>query len=237
MKRVLALQHTWDDPPGYLGQIMQEHGIACEVVDVETQLIPDPGDYDALLILGGFQHVAADDKYPYLRQEKVLICQAVEQDIPLLGVCLGGQLLANALGAKVKQHDVIELGFFEVQLTDEGKNDPLFQGLPEHQQVFQWHMDVFDIPPCAVRLATTDSTPNQAFRYGRRAYGLQYHLELTPEILHNWLRYPAYEREIIDLLGADVPDKIEHEQSICFPGYWNHGRIMFENFLKISGLY
>src|SRR5947209_3716808 len=146
MKRVLAIQNYWDDSPGYLGEILQEHDIACEVVKADEASIPDPGGYDAFFILGGPQSTNEDDRYPYLAQEKVLLRQAVEQDIPFLGICLGGQLLAGALEAQVVRHVTSEIGFFEVQLTEAGKDDPLFEGLPGYQQVIQWHDDVFSLP-------------------------------------------------------------------------------------------
>ena len=237
MRRVLALQHVWDDPMGYLGEILQQHHITCDAVNVETSPIPDPAVYDALVVLGGPQHVPDDDKYPYFPQEKALIRKAVEQDIPFLGICLGGQLLAHALGAEVRRHHMIELGYFKVQLTDQGKIDPLFQGMPDYQQVFHWHMDVFDIPSGGVQLATSENAPNQAFRFGSRAYGLQYHIELTPDMFHTWMRYLPQDQDVVDTLGPDIGDRIEREQSACYPLYREHTRVLFENFLKISGLY
>lgn len=235
-KRVLALQQIWDDPPGYLGEIMEEYGIACDVVEVEKEAIPSLGSYDALIVLGGPQHAPADDRFPYLAEEKRLIRETVEQDIPYLGLCLGGQLLANALGATVTRHHLTEIGFYKVQLTAAGKADPLFRGLPGYQQVVQWHEDIFNIPPGGVLLATSATTHNQAFRVGRRAYGLQYHIELTPEMLDTWLRYPDYKQEIIKALGPDAPDHIESERDTCYPLYREHTRLLFENFLRISNL-
>src|SRR5438876_4781385 len=143
MKRVLAVQNYWDDPPGYLCEIMQEHAIACDTVKANETAIPDPGRYDALIVLGGPQHANAEDKYPYLAQEKELLRQVVDQDIPYLGLCLGGQLLASAMGAVVTHHSMCEIGFYEVQLTEEGHADPLFQNLPGYQQVIHWHEDTF----------------------------------------------------------------------------------------------
>ena len=235
-KRVLALQHCWDDPPGYLGELLQEHGIACEVVEVEEAPIPDPSTYDALISLGGPQHAAADHKYPYLAEEKALIRKAVEQDIPFLGICLGGQLLAHALGGDVTRHTMTEIGFFEVEVTEEGKTDPLFSGLPDHQLVFHWHVDTFALPAGAVRLATNEHTTNQAFRVRKRAYGLQYHIELAPGMLETWLQYSEYRQEIIDLLGPDAPAILEHDRQKYYPTYRHHTRLVFENFLKISNL-
>lgn len=233
-KRVLALQHCWDDPPGYLGEILQEHSIACDVVEVEEAPMPDPAAYDAIISLGGPQHVAADNQHPYLAEEKVLIRQAVEQDIPFLGVCLGGQLLAHALGAPVTRHTMTEFGFLEVELTNEGKADPLFQSLPDHQLVFQWHVDTFALPSGSVWLATNKNTINQAFRVGPRAYGLQYHIELVPGMLDTWIQFPEYRQEIIDILGPNAPDVLEDQRRKYYPIYRNHARRVFENFLKIS---
>lgn len=242
-KRVLALQHCWDDPLGYLGEILQEHGIICEVVRIdqsELGAINRPlrsiDGYDAVISLGGPQHAVADDKYPYLAEEKVLIRQAVEQDVPFLGICLGGQLLAHSLGAAVTRHTMTEVGFFEVEVTDEGKADPLFQGLPDHQLVFHWHTDTFALPAGGVRLATSENTTNQAFRVGQRAYGLQYHIELAPGMLDTWIQYPEYRQEIINLLGPNAPDILEDQRRKSYPIYRNHTRIVFENFLKVSDL-
>lgn len=128
MKRVLALQNYWDDPPGYLGEIMQEHDIPCDIVRADVDPFPDPATYSAIFALGGPQNANAYDKYPYLLREKELLRAVVEQDIPYLGICLGGQLLASALNAPITRHHMTEIGFFAVQLTSEGEKDPLFQG-------------------------------------------------------------------------------------------------------------
>ncbi len=235
MKRVLALQHIWDDPPGYLGEIMQEYDIACDIVNVEEESIPDSEGYNALISLGGAQHAYDDGKYPYFVPEKALLRHLVEQDIPYLGICLGGQLLASAMGATVARHSMTELGFYEVHLTEEGKSDPLFQGLPDYQQVFHWHEDIFDIPRGGAKLATSENAPNQAFRVGRRAYGVQYHIELTPAMLDNWLHFPDYMKEIVKVSGQEALDEIERERITRYPIFLEHSRIVFKNFLRISG--
>jgi GMP synthase (glutamine-hydrolysing) len=236
MKRVLALQFFWDDPPGYLDEIMQEHGILCKIVKVDEECVPDPTEFEALIAMGGPQHVGADDRYPYLVGATAAIRKAVEEDIPYLGLCLGGQLLAHALGATVKRHSMASIGFYEVRLTDEGKADPLFQGLPGYQQVIHWHEDTFDIPKGAIQLATNERTENQAFRYKRHAYGLQYHIEVAPSMLDIWLHYPEYRQEIVDTLGEEAADKFVSDRPELYPLYREHTRIVFENFLRIGGL-
>jgi len=235
MKRLLALQFCWDDPPGYLGDIMQEHNIPYQIVEADQYPIPDPTEFDAILAMGGFQHVGEDEKYPYMVGVESLIRKAVEVDIPYLGICLGGQLLAHALGAPVKRHSITPLGFFEVQKAARGQDDPLFHNLPDSMQVFHWHEDTFDIPSAAVQLACNAQTENQAFRYGRHAYGTQYHIEVTPEMINAWFHFPEYRQEIVNALGEDAVDNYVRESASLFPLYRQHSRILFENFLKIAG--
>ena len=236
MKRVLALQFCWDDPPGYLGDIMQEHDIFHEVVEVDKYPVPDPTKFDAILAMGGFQHVGDNETYPYLVGVESAIRKAVEDDIPYIGICLGGQLLAHTLGAPVKRHSITPLGFYEVQMTAEGKIDPLFRGLPGYMQVFHWHEDTFDIPTEAVQLASNLQTENQAFRYGHHAYGTQFHIEVTPDMLDVWFHFPEYREEILKKLGEGAVDNYVKDNAWLLPLYRQHSRIIFENFLRIGSL-
>lgn len=236
MKRVLTIINITDDPTGYIGELLEAHGIAYDVIDASVQPIPDPTMYDALVVFGGPQNANEDDKYPYFLQEKVVLRKAVAQEIPVLGICLGGQLLASVLGGTVKKHTLTEIGFSEVQCTDEGKNDPLYVGLAGHQMVYQWHEDTFTLPAGAVRLMTSEKTENQAFRYGRNAYGIQYHIELTPMMLDTWLHEPSLKQEIVGTLGSDEYKRIMSERPQYYSLYKEHTRVMFENFLRIGGL-
>ena len=185
--RVLVLQHEWNDGPGYLGEALQRHGAALDVVRLDhTELIPDTDSYDMLLVMGGEMNVYAEEQHPWLIDETRAIRQAVQSGEAVLGVCLGGQLLAKALGAKVHLAAVHEIGLVPLLLTEDGKTDPFFDGLPVLEAV-EWHDDVFNIPEGAVHLAGSAGCVNQAFRYGRQAYGLQFHPEVSPEMLMSWL--------------------------------------------------
>ncbi len=236
MKRVLTIINIADDPTGYIGELLEEHGIAYDVIDASRQAIPDPTAYDALVVFGGPQNANEDEKYPYFVQEKAALRTVVEQNIPILGICLGGQMLAHVLGGVVKKHTITEIGFSEVFCTDEGRHDPLYEGLAGRQLVYQWHEDTFDIPSGAVRLATTEKTHNQAFRFGQHAYGIQYHIELTPTMLDMWLQEPSLKEEIVAALGEKEYERIMSERSQYYVQYKEHTRIMFENFLRISRL-
>ena len=127
------------------------------------------------------------EKYPHLAQEVEWIKQALAAGLPTLGICLGAQLLAKALGAKVYPNRVKEIGWYSAELTPHADRDPLFEGGGKQITVFHWHGDTFDLPPGTVRLAESKLCRNQAFRYGRSAYGLQFHIEMTAELIDSWL--------------------------------------------------
>lgn len=234
-KRLLALQHIEIDPPGYLGELLQEHSIPFDVLMTHEERLPDPAAYGAILSMGGPEY-AGDEALPYLVQEKTLIRRAVEQDIPFLGICLGGQLLASALGAPIIRKGLTEIGFLDTHFTEEGMSDPLFAGLPGYQHMFHWHEDTYTLPEGARRLAVRPGAPEQAFRYGRRAYGLQYHIELTPSLLVSWVQHHPWRDQTIALLGRAAYDSLGHEAHELSPPYREHTRTLFENFLTLADL-
>ena len=236
MGRVLALQHVWENPVGRLGNLLHEHGIEYDTVDVETQNLPDPSAYHAVIAFGGSQHLYAEDQYPYFAQEQELIRTVLEKEIPFLGICLGSQLLAKVLGGVVKKHTMTEIGFFDVEFTDAGKKDPLYAGLPGHQKIYHWHADTFTLPTGASLLATNENTVNQAFRYGKRAYGIQYHVELDSDMLYHWLHHPDAKESVIKEIGEEGHGAIVAGEPLHYPIYLSHTRVMFENFLRISEL-
>lgn len=187
--RVLVLQHEPLDGPGYLGAALARRGAALHVVRLDLdEPVPDPSEYDALLVLGGEMNVYQEAEHPWLVDENRAIQKAVGDDTPLLALCLGGQLLAKALGAPIHLGGATEIGLTRVLLTDAGRTDRLFAGLSDGLEVVEWHHDTFAIPAGAVALARSATCANQAFRFGGRAYGLQFHPEVTPAMLAAWLR-------------------------------------------------
>jgi GMP synthase-like glutamine amidotransferase len=131
-------------------------------------------------------NVYEEDRYPFLKCEDLFIKETIQRGKRILGICLGAQLIAKALGSTVTKSPVKEIGWCEVSLTEEGLKDPLFTALPKAFPVFQWHEDTFETPKLGTRLATSTAVPNQAFRYGDNAYGLQFHLEVTMEMIREW---------------------------------------------------
>jgi len=148
--------------------------------------LPHVEDISALIVLGGAMGANDDFKHPFLVDLKQLIRQVVAAGTPYLGVCLGGQLLAAALGAKVVSSRWEEIGHFSAALTDEGRRDRLFAGIPPEFLTFQWHHDSFDIPAGGVLLASSAACPHQAFRVGGSAWGVQFHPEVTEDIIRCW---------------------------------------------------
>ncbi|MHB0866030.1 MAG: type 1 glutamine amidotransferase [Thermoleophilia bacterium] len=187
MKQILAIQHIGCEP---LGLFEAEATGLAEFAYVRSFLgewLPDSLDgFDGIIVLGGPMAVYESDAYGYLKSELELLKLAVAADFPLLGVCLGAQLIADAAGGRVYAGPKREIGWSEVVLTEAGRSDAVFQGLPDTIPVFQLHGDTFELPAGAVRLAGNDIYDNQAFRVGKRVYGLQFHVEVSEDLVRGW---------------------------------------------------
>jgi len=233
-KRVLVLQHIQDNPAGRVGAILDEYDILYHLLHVGRDRLPDPTRYTAIVVLGGAAHVYDRHRYPYTVHEEAYLHQAIKQGIPYLGMCLGGQLLAHAIQAEVKKLPKAHIGFVRIQFTEEGSHDPLYQGFAGFQQAFQWHEDGFQLPQGAVSLAYHTEGFNQAFRYGERAYGLQYHCELTEELLDRWLHEPVLKQEFLEVYGLEAYERTERDAVALFPIYAEHATRMLTNFFRLS---
>ncbi|HEV2419699.1 MAG TPA: gamma-glutamyl-gamma-aminobutyrate hydrolase family protein [Terriglobia bacterium] len=225
MKQVLVLQHAECEAPGLIGESVEECG--CEVKPVRSfagEAVPEEiGDAAGLVIMGGPMGVYEHDHYPFIRKELRLIEDTLRRSKPLLGVCLGSQLLASALGSEVKKGKQKEIGWHRVTLTEASQQDPLWSGAESSFMACHWHGDVFDLPPSAAGLASSMLTPCQAFRYGTAAYGFLFHMEITPEILRGMTT--AFEGEIKEE-GIDA-DLIMRESQEYLPALHKIGRQVF----------
>ncbi len=173
--RAVCLKHVPFEGPGALATHLFSKGVAIERYLVPKDGLPrDPGDL--LIVMGG--PMSVNDPHPWLQEETAFIRQAIDAQVPVLGICLGSQLMARALGATVRAGRALELGMTSITLTEAGHLDPVFGRLPHTCDVFEWHGEIFDLPPGAVALAGSAIAPLQAFRYGTRAYGLLFHLEM-----------------------------------------------------------
>ena len=183
--RVLAFRHVPFEGLGLIEPALRLRRIEVDYADPYQPgtTRPDVGRYDALIFMGG--PMSVNDDLPFLRQEMDLIRQAIAQRQPILGICLGSQLIARAMGATVRRNAAKEIGWYGLQFTPAAADDRLFAGLSQ-ETVFHWHGETFDLPPGAELLASSNLCRNQAFRAGEHVYGLQFHLEVTPEMIADW---------------------------------------------------
>jgi GMP synthase-like glutamine amidotransferase len=191
---VLVMKHVDIEGPGLIEDYLRQKKIPYQILTLEPGLhLPKLDNLTHIVILGGPMNVYEEDRYPFLRIEDFFIKEAIQRGKSILGICLGAQLIAKALGAKVFKAPVKEIGWYEVSLTRIGSIDPFFSQLPKRFSAFQWHEDTFEIPHSAILIATSSLVPYQAFRYGDNAYGLQFHLEVTQEMIREWME--TYEGE------------------------------------------
>jgi GMP synthase (glutamine-hydrolysing) len=187
---IFGVYHSPTENAGLIAEIIREKNIRFREVRLyDGDGLPrDTSDLEGLVIMGGPMNVDDVDNYPFLMPELQLIENVLRDGKPILGICLGSQLIAKALGSRVYPNKVREVGWHPIQLTSEAQSDPLFNKFPSMLNVLHWHGDTFDLPEGAVRLASSVDCENQAFRWGENTYGLQFHLEATPAMVKLWTK-------------------------------------------------
>jgi len=229
--RVLVLQHIACEPPGVYEDVLVERGASIERIELdEGDELPSRRDFDAVIAMGGPMSVNDEAELPWLAAEKRFVAEVVRAGTPFWGVCLGVQLLASSLGARVYSGPEPEVGLLSVDLTAEGRDDVVFGDLDDGLVTLQWHGDTFDLPDGAVRLAGSPTYPNQAFRY-RAAYGVQFHLEVTPEMAREWATVPEYAASLEETLGSDGASDFLDRIETASGEMMSHGRALFERWL------
>jgi GMP synthase-like glutamine amidotransferase len=230
--RALVLQHIACEPPGIFEDVLRERGAELHRAELdEGEPLPDWRGFDAIVAMGGPMSVNDEAELPWLAEEKRAIGDAVRAGKPYWGVCLGVQLLAASLGARVYPGPEPEVGLLPVELTEDGRADPVFGGLESGMTTLQWHGDTFDLPEGAVRLASSPAYVNQAFRF-RRAYGVQFHLEVSAAMAREWAEVPEYVDSLRRTLGpegapaflAAIEERADDMRSA--------GRALFERWLE-----
>lgn len=221
MSNVLLVQNTRIEGSGFLGDLLKQDGFQIDSVHAKTEKLPEK-NYSLVVILGAPE--SANDDLSYLQEEQKLIKTSVEKNIPILGICLGSQLIAKTFGAKVYRGPKKEIGFYSDLIPD--ASSKLFSGFENPFTVFHWHGDTFDLPIGATRLAHSEVYPNQAFQF-KSAVGLQFHLEVNEEMVNLWLDKTEEKLEQISYID---PKKIRSDVSANIPIVKNNMKIFYNTF-------
>ncbi|MFO1402779.1 MAG: gamma-glutamyl-gamma-aminobutyrate hydrolase family protein [Steroidobacteraceae bacterium] len=237
MSRLMVFQHVAAEPLGTLHARLSARGHRVRFHNFER----DPGAqpsverYHALIVLGGPMHVADQHRHPHLKTEMRAIETALRLGKPVLGICLGAQLLAHVLGASVIRHRQHEIGWYELATTPAARTDPVLGHLGERTPVFQWHACTFGLPAGAEQLARTETCEQQAFRFGSNVYGFQFHMEADGDMIERWLAHPAYRDELATAgLGRDAAS-IRAATAAALPTMQPLAETVFNNFLDLVG--
>ena len=196
--KALVFQHAGHESPGRLGEMMRERGFDIRTVNLGAgEPVPSGADGASLLVLmGGPMGVYETREHPYLPSEIRFTEKFIKDGGAAMGICLGAQIMAASLGAKVAPGRAKEIGWYDISMTAAAANDPVFSGFGARRKVFQWHGDGFETPGDAVNLAFSDGFPSQAFRYGDRAYDFQFHMEVDGGMVRHWLGRDRNRREV-----------------------------------------
>lgn len=233
MKKIYIIQHVENEGPGIIEEVLESHNIEKKIIKLyEGDNLPsDINENTGLIILGGPMNVYEEREFHFLKDENEFLKSAIIKNIPILGICLGAQLISKALGVRVYKAQEKEIGWYSIQSESETYKDPLCKNLPANLEVFQWHGDTFDLPYGSVRLYHSIICPNQAFRYGTNVYGLQFHLEVSESIIKNWLSH-SQEPELLD--GTFNPNMILEFTREKIDLLEAHGRIFIERFINLT---
>ena len=236
MKR-LVLQHADAEHPGIFRSFLKEDGHSYDAVELDAgEALPSLDGYDALWVMGGPMDVWQEEAHPWLKDEKAYIKEAVEgRGLPFLGLCLGHQLLAEALGGEVGASGTPEIGVLDVQLTEEGASGVFMDGLPEVFPCLQWHSaEVTKLPPGAQVLATSPACAVQAMKWGPRAYSTQFHVEVESDTVANWAEIPEYAAALEKAMGAGAVSRLEADVAGQMSGFNAMAERIYINWLQTA---
>lgn len=225
----LAIQHLDIEPPGLIGTLIQQAGHTIQTIYINRgETLPaDTANLDGVLIMGGPQS-ANDSHLDFIRNELHWLTARIAEGLPMIGVCLGAQLMAKACGAVISPSPVRELGWFPVYRTAATATDPLFSSMTDGETVFQWHGETFSITDAMTPVATHPNVAAQAFRLGESQYGLQFHIEIDAAIIEQWLAYGESERRHLGQTGImELRMTIDHQ----LPSVHRFCKVLVDNWL------
>jgi GMP synthase (glutamine-hydrolysing) len=232
---ILVLRHVPHEGLGILADVFATRQLTCVFEDMfasRTDFEPDFSAVSGLVVMGGPMNVDQTKRFPRLAEEVSWIQNAIEAEVPVLGVCLGSQLIAKALGSKVFAGQTKEIGWYSTDVTKDGRTDRMFQHCPPQSTVFQWHGDTFDLPSGATLLASSERYPHQAFRFGKSVYALQFHMEVTTEMICEWLAVEENQQELAGLPYID-PQEIARRTPEELPGMLALAETFFGEFADL----
>ncbi|MBI2604901.1 MAG: type 1 glutamine amidotransferase [Deltaproteobacteria bacterium] len=237
MKRITVIQHEAYEVLGTLDPLLKKEGLRIRYVNFERHPEANPSleKYDGLILMGGYMGVYETERYTHLKVEMGLIEQALKRKLPVLGICLGAQILAHVLGADVRKNASREMGWYDLHLTNEGQTDSVLGHFQKTEKVFQSHGDTFDIPKTARHLAWSELCPGQAFRHGDNVYGLQFHLEVDRTTVDQWLELPENQEIFRSSQGRFVPGNIKADTEKYISNSMALSTETFLKFLRMSG--
>lgn len=233
--KLLVFQHIECEHPGKLRDYLARDGIDWTAVELDAgDPIPDIEAFDALWVMGGPMDVWDTDDHPWLNAEKDAIRHWVQVlNRPYLGLCLGHQLLADALGGQCGAQNPPEIGVLSIELTDAGRRDPIFKDMPASQQALQWHsVQVQTPPPDATILARSALCPNQAMRVGSHAWSMQYHVEVESDTVDTWAQVPAYRQALINTLGEQALPQLLQAATDNLDDFASNSELLYRNFMQ-----
>jgi len=238
MRKIMIFQHVGHEPLGTLNPMLKAAGFRIRYVNFgrDPECVPDLEGYSGLIVLGGPMGVYEADQFPHLKTEMKLIEEAMKRDIPILGICLGSQLIAAVLGSHVRKSPHTELGWYDVHTTPAAANDPLFQDYRPTEKIFQLHQDMFDPPRNSEHLAFSKLCQGQAFRYGQKVYGLQFHLEADRPMIVRWLHRPENRKMIEDSPNHQSLQSMEKDTETFIQRSLELSEQTFSKFIEIFKL-